>query len=165
MKIVKYPNNVLVKKSEPVTTVDDELREFVIELYQLMVDNNGVGIAAPQVGKNIRLFIFPAKSIGNYQCAINPAITSVSDRKILAPEGCLSFPDLNVDIKRHASIEVRYADLDGEYITETLHGIRARCFQHEMDHLNGIVHLDRLSKTRKRVALRKWRKKRKLKTR
>ena len=163
MKLIKYPNDILITRSEAIVNIDDELRDFAIALHKLMIENNGMGIAAPQVGKNIRLFLFPAKTFGDYQVVINPAIISASDRKILAPEGCLSFPGLDIEVKRHANIVAKYAGLDGEYITETLHGIRAKCFQHELDHLNGIIPLDRLSRTRKRVALRKWRKKRKLK--
>lgn len=126
-------------------------------LAQTMIANNGIGLAAPQIGLPYRAFVLTGKPI---MCCFNPIIVDTSSEQIYLEEGCLSFPDLIVKIKRPKIIRARYTMPNGETITNKFIGMTARIFQHELDHLNGIVftqransyHLEKAKKKKVRVS-------------
>jgi peptide deformylase len=148
MRIIKYPHPTLRHKSKPLRRVDSELRSMVGEMLDLMYANEGIGLAANQVDLPYRLIVMNIKS---EQAAkeeeyvfINPVITQ---RKGMAEdrEGCLSFPEIYAPVRRPESIVVNAYNLAGEEITWELSGLYARAVQHECDHLDGILFIDRLS--------------------
>lgn len=126
-------------------------------LAQTMIANNGIGLAAPQIGLPYRAFVLTGKPI---MCCFNPIIVDTSSEQIYLEEGCLSFPNLIVKIKRPKIIRARYTMPNGETVTNKFIGMTARIFQHELDHLNGVVftqransyHLEKARKKNVRIA-------------
>lgn len=126
-------------------------------LAQTMIANNGIGLAAPQIGLPYRAFVLTGKPI---MCCFNPIIVDTSSEQIYLEEGCLSFPNLIVKIKRPKIIRARYTMPNGETVTNKFIGMTARTFQHELDHLNGVVftqransyHLEKARKKKVRIA-------------
>lgn len=138
--------NNLREKIDP-TTVDGlggSLKELSDRLHATRAAYNAVGLAANQVGLNVRMFVMSHAGM-DYTC-INPEIIEKSEIKVKGREGCLSFPNLFLSIERPAEIKVKYLDLDLEEKEVTLKGILAKCFQHELDHLDGIVMTSHVSK-------------------
>ncbi len=147
MRIVKYPHPTLKHKSKPLRRVDAELKQIVREMFELMYESNGVGLAANQVDLPYRLFVLNLtgeEGQGEEHVFINPEITKRSGM-IEAEEGCLSFPDIWAPVKRSEKIEIAYYDLSGKEQRRQLDGFFARACQHEYDHLEGISFVDRLS--------------------
>lgn len=122
-------------------------------MHSLMLDQGGVGLAANQVGWGHRLFVMGSDEVAWY--CFNPEIIDSSTDREKKREGCLSFPDLIIDVERPESVRVRYQDADGDFQTESLKGLWARCFQHELDHLNGVCFDDRVSRLQLNIAKRK----------
>ena len=120
---------------------DFPLQNVLDEMFVLMKEKNGMGLAAPQVGINKRFFIMEFD--GQKIVCINPVIIRADKETKFLEEGCLSYPGTHVRVERSTKIRVSFLDRNGIKKTTTLHGIKARCFQHELDHLNGIVFLDR----------------------
>jgi peptide deformylase len=116
--------------------------ELATLMYTTMRMENGVGLAAPQIGRLYRVFVMGDEL--RFATCFNPEIISTSDEQVIAIEGCLSFPGLEFKVKRWAEIEVRYWTAAGELKEETLTGLWSKCFQHELDHLNGICFVDRV---------------------
>ena len=142
--IVKYGDPVLEKPAEPVTAFDDELKKLVEDMFESMYAAHGVGLAAPQVGKNLRLFVMnPSGEAGDDQVYINPVLSD-ADGDDEAEEGCLSLPDIHVKVVRNKKMKIAAQDLEGNAFTETGSGFITRVWQHEFDHLNGILLTDRL---------------------
>lgn len=136
--------------------------ELAQELIEYMYKNNGLGLAANQVGLPHRVFVMRGNSeTGDIVC-FNPRIVDVGEKQGLMEEGCLSYPGLLVKIKRPQSIKVRFQLPDGDTVTQTFAGLSSRVFQHELDHLNGVVHLERASTFHRDQALRKQKKFKKL---
>jgi len=131
--------------------------EFSKDLVRTMIDNMGLGLAANQVGAPYRIFALFTQP-ENTVC-FNPVIVDEGDEKIVLDEGCLSYPGLVVKVKRSKSIKVRFARPNGEVVTEKYTGITARAFQHEMDHLDGVIFFNRANRVHRETALRKWRSK------
>jgi peptide deformylase len=129
--------------------------ELTYSLVHTMVTNKGIGLAANQLGLPYRVFAMQAQP---FIVCFNPRIVDMSVNQILLEEGCLTFPNLIVKIKRPESIRVRFAQPNGEIKTEMFTGLSARIFQHELDHLNGIVFVDRATRYHKEQALRQKRK-------
>lgn len=121
-------------------------------LSETMLANNGIGLAANQVGLPYRVFVIKSQPI---ICAFNPRIVDYLGEEIYLEEGCLSFPGLTVKIKRPEGVRVRFTQPNGETITKEYHGLTARCFQHELDHLDGIIFYERATKYHKDQAFRK----------
>lgn len=130
--------------------------ELVNNLIETMVENKGLGLSANQVGLPYRCFVlFSHEPIGVF----NPTVVDTTTEQVLLDEGCLSFKHLVLKIKRPKSVKVRYQTYTGEFVTETYTGMTARCFMHELDHLNGIdytlraskIHLDRAQRQRKQI--------------
>jgi peptide deformylase len=145
LDIVHWPDPVLLRGTKPVERVDDELREVVSQMGRVMTDLRGVGLAAPQVGLSRRLMLVcPTGEPGEETVVLNPEILGREGSGDME-EGCLSFPGIYGVITRPERVEVRYRDLDWVEKTMTLDGFVARVFQHEFDHLNGVVFVDRMT--------------------
>ncbi len=145
-RILHLGEEPLRELSEPIQTIDDELRTLVKDMFETMYKNNGCGLAAPQVGVNRRLFVI---DIGdNPMVFINPEILSHSG-KDTCEEGCLSLPGLRENVTRAKKIVGRATDLDGKPFEIEASDLMARAFQHELDHLDGVVFIDRISKARR----------------
>lgn len=144
--IVTYPNPILKKIAKPIEDpTDPEIRDLIFEMLETMEKNNGLGLAAPQIGKSIRLCTI--KLDGETYILINPKIVGKSWKKEIGEEGCLSFPEIFVPVKRHSKVKVRFTDKEGKEITVKAAGLLARAFQHEIDHLDGITIEDRKIKS------------------
>jgi len=131
--------------------------ELASALNQKMIIEQGLGLAANQVGLPHRVFVL-ANAEARFIACFNPKIVDSSMTQILLEEGCLSYPGLYIKIRRPKIIKVRYTQSDGTTVTRKFDGLTARAFQHELDHLNGIVHIDRATKLVKEVAIKKWKK-------
>ena len=157
-----YPDEVLKKKAETVTDFNEEIRQIVDDMFETMYKRGGVGLAANQVGILKRIVVIDLHSGKENQgkeqiVLINPEIVTLEGEEI-KEEGCLSLPGLYKKVKRAAYAKVKAQNLDGEEFTIEGEGLLARAFQHEIDHLNGIVFIDRLSPLQKRLALEKYKK-------
>lgn len=142
MKIVTYPDPILDKKAEKIKNpLDKEIQALIPEMLDTMRKNNGLGLAAPQVGKSLQLCIIEYQ--GKIFTLINPKITSHTKELESCEEGCLSFPGKFIPVKRFTTVQVRYLNEKGEKCKIKAHGLLARAFQHEIDHLAGIVFIKR----------------------
>lgn len=141
MEILKYPNPVLKKKSEEVKGITPEVKELALDMAKAMEKNNGVGLAAPQLGILKRIIV--VKGEKGPAAFVNPKIIQKSRKTETAEEGCLCFPGIFLKIKRAERVEVEAINLAGEKITFRAQDMLARIFQHEIDHLDGILILDR----------------------
>lgn len=146
MKIVKQPNNILSKKLESVNQITPEIKGLVSDMRKAMKDNNGIGLAANQVGQDLKIFVIEenlAKEAGVPNAFINPEITDHSKDKSVEEEGCLSIPGYWVDISRSKKIMFKALDENGKKIKFKAKGLLARVIQHETDHLNGMLISDK----------------------
>ncbi len=164
--ILTAPDPRLKAMSEPVESVDAEIRALVADMIETMYDADGIGLAAIQVGVAKRVLVMDIDQRDgekNPRVFINPVITWASEETETMEEGCLSVPEIWDDVERPKAIKAEY--LDGEGNTQTLEadGLLAVCLQHEMDHLDGVLFLDHLSKLKRSMALRKLTKAKKLK--
>ncbi|MFH1462284.1 MAG: peptide deformylase [bacterium] len=158
LEIKKYPNSVLRKKSKEVKEITSETKKLVEDMMQVMEKEKGVGLAAPQVGVSERIIVVRAEE--GPKVFINPQIIKKSKEKEIGEEGCLSFPHIFLKIKRAKEIEVAALNLQGEKIRVEVRDFLARVFQHEIDHLNGILLIDHISFYKKLwVLLKIWSKK------
>ncbi|MBL1228369.1 peptide deformylase [Enterococcus sp. BWB1-3] len=141
--IVLYPDNKLTAKAKPVTLITDEIIQLLDDMYDTMTAHDGIGIAAPQIGKNLQLAVIEIdEETGRFEL-INPEIIERNGVDIDV-EGCLSIPNRYGTVERSEEITVRYFDREGEEIEVTAYGYLARAFQHEIDHLNGKVFIDKI---------------------
>jgi len=162
LQVLQFPDPRLKRVSGPVPAVDDALRALASEMLQVMYEEPGIGLAAPQVGHAIRLVVMDTDwseegAARNPAVIVNPEIVSREGR-IVWTEGCLSVPDFNADVERSEHILVRYHDLDGREVTEDVTGLRAVCFQHEIDHLDGVLFIDRISRLKRSLYVKRRRK-------
>lgn len=142
-------DDVLLQKADPVTEITPEIEELAAAMLDLMYEEEGVGLAAPQIGRSIRLVVidcdYSDKHPRNPYVLVNPRILKVSDEVATEPEGCLSFPGASVKIERPIGVIVEAENLAGDTLRyEAEHSLLARCLQHEIDHLDGITMLDHL---------------------
>jgi peptide deformylase len=137
-------NHPILKASIPVTDADINLESLAKDMFLIMWSNGGIGLAAPQCGMAVRMFVMGPQEGPNYVC-INPTIIENGPDEI-GPEGCLSFPALWLNIRRPKWVHARYTTLNGEVVEQRFDGILARCYVHELDHLNGVTFTDRSSK-------------------
>ncbi|KAF1295238.1 peptide deformylase [Enterococcus sp. JM4C] len=140
--IIIYPNELLTKKMAPVTAITDEIITLLDDLYETMVAHDGIGIAAPQVGKNLRIALVEVDE-GDLFELINPEIIERKGSSIDV-EGCLSIPETYGTVERADEITVRYFDREGEEIEVIAYDYLARAFQHEIDHLDGQLFIDKI---------------------
>jgi peptide deformylase len=151
---------VLRAPSEAVDEVDDGVRTLVADLMDTMYDADGVGLAAPQVGVGLRVIVVDTREEdGEGPLAlVNPSIVEASGDTEKAEEGCLSIPGIADIVERPARVVIEALDPEGRPLRVEADGLRARALQHEVDHLDGVLFLDRLSALKRRLALQKWRK-------
>ena len=155
MEVLKFPNPVLRKKCEKVKTVDEEIKKIARDMAETMYAENGIGLAAPQVGISKRIFVVDVDD--ELITVINPEI-SVSGEKEKMEEGCLCLPKVSVEIERLSNAQVKGLDIDGKEILIEAVELLARAFQHETDHLNGMLIIDHLSKVKRDMVVKKFRK-------
>ena len=146
---------VLRQETRPVTTVTDELRGLIDDMFETMRAAKGIGLAAPQVGRTERVAVVDVEGGTQPIALVNPEVVS-SEGSAKAEEGCLSIPDVFGDVERPAQVVVRALDRDGTPIEIPATELLARCFQHEIDHLHGKLFIDYLSVLKRRAALDKW---------
>jgi len=172
LPIVEVPDPRLRQISSPVEKVDDEVRALVADMFETMYAAPGIGLAAIQVGVPRRILVIdlqePAdpedpesKPVRDPRVFINPEIVEHSDQDVPYTEGCLSVPDQYAEVDRPDRIRARWLDLDGTQRDEEITGLLATCLQHEMDHLNGILFIDHLSRLKREMILKKLAKQRK----
>lgn len=155
LKIVGQNDQILYKPSTPVDFSKDQLDDVVKQMFDTMIANDGMGLAMPQIGINKQLFVMWDSSKNQQYVCINPQVIELDQEHVVISEGCLSFPGLSLPIKRPKSICVEYFDLSARLQTHKLDGIMARCFLHELDHLNGITFDTKVSKLRLNMAEKK----------
>lgn len=161
LPILTVPDPILKKTSTPVEVVDDQLRALMDDMLETMYAAPGIGLAAIQVGKPIRVLVMDLAEEDfepDPQYYINPAITWASDELATYNEGCLSVPEQYADIDRPAECKLTYLDYNGDQQNTHATGLFATCIQHEMDHLNGIVFIDYLSALKRKMTIRKVKK-------
>ncbi|HKS06643.1 MAG TPA: peptide deformylase [Gemmatimonadaceae bacterium] len=145
---------VLRRRAEPVAKIDDSIRQLADDMFETMHAAKGIGLAAPQVGVSERVFV--ADVDGARFVMVNPELVEVRGPVSPYEEGCLSIPEILGEVNRATDITMRALDLKGEPITVNATELLARCFQHELDHLNGKLFVDYLSLLKKRRALSQW---------
>ncbi|WP_086348560.1 peptide deformylase [Candidatus Enterococcus clewellii] len=141
--IVLYPDDKLTVKAKEVTLITDEIVRLLDDMYETMTAHDGIGIAAPQIGKNLQLAVVEIDEETGLFELINPEIIEKKGTDIDV-EGCLSIPNKFGTVKRADEVTVRYFDREGEEIEVTAYGYLARAFQHEIDHLNGELFIDKM---------------------
>ena len=144
LKLYTYPDKILRQKCEPVAAVTDDIRRLMDDMLETMYADKGVGLAAPQVGIAKRI--------------INPEIIRKSEDTIWSNEGCLSLPGQCAEVERHRAVTVRYLDYDGKEQTLNAEEYLAVILQHETDHLDGILYIDRLSRLKRNIIIKKLQK-------
>lgn len=151
LRLVTYPGPVLRKQAKSVKNVDGRLIETAGEMFEVMYENNGIGLAAPQVGISQRMLVMDIRQedFPDY-IMINPRIIR-SEGSVDAEEGCLSVPEMFGEISRAEIVEVAYVDRDGREQVLVAEGLLARVIQHEIDHLNGVLFIDRLDKSQRKA--------------
>ena len=169
--IVEVPDPRLREISKPVDAVDAEVRALVADMFETMYDAPGIGLAAIQVGVPQRILVIDlqepeseeegAKVVRDPRVFINPEIVEQADQEQPYTEGCLSVPDQYAEVDRPVGIRAKWLDLDGKPHDERIEGLLAVCLQHEMDHLEGILFIDHLSRLKRDMILRKLAKQRK----
>lgn len=160
LPIVTYNDQVLRTKASQIEQNSDNLQKLIDDMLHTMYNSHGVGLAAPQIGKSIRLFVLDADPMTEElddeddlgpMVFINPEILSTSGEEVKMEEGCLSIPDLRDDVARPQSVKVAFQDRNFNRKTQTFKGFISRVIQHENDHLNGVLFIDYLSAFRRRL--------------
>jgi peptide deformylase len=153
-QVIKFGDPVLKSKASPVRELGPELRAAVERMIAIMRDGMGVGLAATQLGVLRRLLVFQAGPDSEPTALINPEIEWVSDEVVVAEEGCLSLPGVSMDVDRPLHARFSGLDVDGEPVQIEASGLEARVIQHELDHLDGVLILDRAPRAQRKGALR-----------
>lgn len=159
-EIMKYPEPVLARKAAPVTKFDSELETLVADMFESMYAAEGIGLAGPQVSVSQRVVVIDLsfqKDAEQKIVLINPEII-FSEGKVREEEGCLSLPDIRAKVNRSARVKVRAQNVKGETIELEGDDLLSRAFQHEIDHLDGILFLDRVSRLKRDLLLRRIKK-------
>lgn len=163
-KVLQFPDPLLKRKSLPIGEITDELRVLAEDMIEVMYDEPGIGLAAPQVGEAVRMIVMDTdwndeEGDGQKQpgVMVNPEIL-LREGGLKWLEGCLSVPDFQAEVERAARVVVRYSDLEGKETQEDVQGLRAVCFQHEIDHLDGILFIDRISRLKRSLYVKKRKK-------
>jgi peptide deformylase len=160
-EILVVPNPVLKQVSQPVERVDDELRALMDDMLETMYDAPGIGLAAIQIGVPKRVIVMDLSREGEEKQPryfVNPEILWRSEETAPYEEGCLSIPDIYDEVERPAHVKLRYLNYQGELVEEDAEGLYAVCIQHEMDHLEGVLFIDHLSRLKREQAIKKVRK-------
>ena len=159
LEILTYPDPILRNRGDPVETIDEKIRKLVQDMTETMYAAPGIGLAAPQIGESLRVITVDiARNGEGLIVMINPEIIS-SEGEYVDEEGCLSVPDFKQSIRRKQKVVVVGLDIDGKNIQLTAEGLLAAAFQHEIDHLNGILIIDKVSRLKKDAFKKKLQKK------
>jgi peptide deformylase len=157
--ILTLPDKRLRQIADPVDTVDDEIKALAKDMLETMYAAPGVGLAATQIGEMKRIVVMDLTKDDEPKdpiVMINPEILSVSEETAVSEEGCLSIPELYYDVERPSEVTVRYTDLDGKTIERHVTDRLATCVQHELDHLDGVLYIDYLSRLKRDRVLKKF---------
>ncbi|HBZ69947.1 MAG TPA: peptide deformylase [Deltaproteobacteria bacterium] len=160
--VLQFPDPRLKRASKPVAKITDEIRALAQDMLEVMYDEPGIGLAAPQVGESLRLIVMDTTwteegSERSPIVVVNPEIVE-REGEITWTEGCLSVPDFQAEVERAARVRVRGLDLEGHAYEEEAEELRAVCFQHEIDHLDGILFIDRISRLKRSLYVQKRKK-------
>jgi peptide deformylase len=156
--IVRYPDPRLAVPAQPVMVFDDALRELARDLLETMHAAPGIGITAPHIGISLRVVVLDLDANDGARTYVNPEIIWASPEMILHREGSVSMPGVYDDIRRHGRVRISYRDVDGNARTEESEGLRAVCHQHEIDQLNGLFWIQRLSRLRRERLIKRFEK-------
>ncbi len=159
--IILLPDPVLRQVSKPVERMDEDVHKFAADLFETMYDAPGIGLAGIQVGEPRRILVIDLAKEGEPKeprIFINPEIVGRSDEAATYEEGCLSIPDYYAEVERPADVTVKYLDLDGRQHEIKADGLLAVCLQHEIDHLNGVLFIDHISKLKRDMVVKKFKK-------
>jgi len=161
-EVLQFPDPRLKRVSEPVDEITDTLRELARDMCDVMYDEPGIGLAAPQVGEPVRLVVVDTVWTEEDQdrsplVLVNPEILE-REGTVTWTEGCLSVPDFTADVERAARVRLRATDLDGKPVDIDAEGLQAVCFQHEIDHLDGVLFIDRISRLKRSLYVQKRKK-------
>jgi peptide deformylase len=157
--ILILPDKRLRSVSKPVVEIGDEIRTLVADMFETMYQAPGIGLAAIQVGVPFRVIVMDLskrEAEAEPRVFINPEITWSSEEKSLYEEGCLSIPDVHEDVERPARVKIRYLDLEGKPHEEDAEGLFSTCIQHEVDHVNGVLFIDHISKLKRERITKKF---------
>lgn len=156
--IVRYPDPRLALPAQPVTAFDDALRGLAEDLLETMHAAPGIGITAPHIGIALRVVVLDLDATEGARTYVNPEITWASPEMILHREGSVSMPGVNDEVSRHARVRISYQDVHGNLQTEESAGLRAVCHQHEIDQLNGLFWIQRLSRLKRERLIKRFEK-------
>ncbi|MCJ8149172.1 peptide deformylase [Shinella sp. H4-D48] len=163
--LIILPDPILRQVSQPIETVDGEVKKLADDMLETMYDAPGIGLAAIQIGVARRMLVLDVSKDGDEKqplVFINPEIVSATDARSVYEEGCLSIPDYYAEVERPAAIKVKHLDRDGKEKLTEADGLLATCLQHEIDHLNGVLFIDHISKLKREMVIRKFTKAAKL---
>jgi peptide deformylase len=156
--IIRYPDPRLALPAQPVTVFDSALRELAQDLLETMHAAPGIGITAPHIGMSLRVVVLDLDPIAGARTYVNPEISWASPEMVMHSEGSVSMPGVNDEIRRHARVRIDYRDLEGRPQTEDSDGLRAVCHQHEIDQLNGMFWIQRLSRLKRERLIKRFEK-------
>jgi peptide deformylase len=156
--ILRYPDRRLASPARPVTAFDDALRALAQDLLDTMRAAPGIGITAPHIGVPLRVVVLELEAKDGAQTYVNPQIEWASPEMILHREGSVSMPGVNDEVQRHARVRISFQDLDGNMQSEESEGLRAVCHQHEIDQLDGLFWIQRLSRLKRERLVKKFEK-------
>src|SRR6186997_3158488 len=156
--IVRYPDPRLALPAQPVTVFDDALRDLAADLLETMHAAPGIGITAPHIGISLRVVVLDLDATEGARTYINPEIEWASPEMILHREGSVSMPGVNDEVQRHARVRISYRDLDGSMHKEESEALRAVCHQHEIDQLDGMFWIQRLSRLKRERLVKRFEK-------
>ena len=163
LKVYEYPHPILKKKAQKVEKVDDELRAFMDDMLETMYAYNGCGLAAPQVGVSKRVVVIDIAHEDeepNPLYMANPEIVWKSEETEICEEGCLSLPEMRAEVERPASVKIKYLDYDGKECELLAEDFLAVAAQHELDHLDGVLYIDHISRLKRQMLVKKLEKSR-----
>ncbi|RXH04399.1 peptide deformylase [Bradyrhizobium vignae] len=156
--IVRYPDRRLALPGGPVTAFDESLRDLVNDLLETMRAPPGIGITAPHIGVPLRVVVLELEAKDGARTYVNPEITWASPEMIMHREGSVSMPGVNDEVQRHARVRISYQDVEGNMQNEESEGLRAVCHQHEIDQLDGMFWIQRLSRLKRERLVKKFEK-------
>ncbi len=157
--LIILPDPILRQVSKPIERVDADLQRLADDMLDTMYDAPGIGLAAIQIGEPRRLLVIDVSREDEdrkSQVFINPQILQSSDERSVYEEGCLSIPDYYAEVERPATVTVKYLDRDGKEQTVDADGLLATCLQHEIDHLNGVLFIDHISRLKREMVIKKF---------
>jgi peptide deformylase len=161
-EVLQFPDKRLRRISQPIAEITPAIRELAADMLEVMYDEPGIGLAAPQVGEAVRLVVVDTEwreenAERSPLVLVNPVIVA-SEGEITWNEGCLSVPEFEAEVERFAKVSLRALDLEGRELRIEAEGLQAVCFQHEIDHLDGVLFIDRISRLKRNLYVRKRRK-------